>query len=47
MMMKFHPLKCKVLHLGKNNMESLYYMHKENGSLHKLESVEVDKDLGV
>ena len=47
MMMKFHPLKCKVLHLGKNNMESRYYMHKEDGSLHKLESVEVEKDLGV
>ena len=47
MMMKFHPLKCKVLHLGKNNMESRYYMQKEDGSLHKLESVEVEKDLGV
>ena len=47
MMMKFHPLKCKVLHLGKNNPEARYYMHKEDGSLHKLESVDVEKDLGV
>ena len=47
MMMKFHPLKCKVLHIGKNNPESRYYMHNEDGSLHKLESVDVEKDLGV
>jgi ribonuclease P/MRP protein subunit RPP40 len=47
MLMKFHPLKCKILHLGKNNPQSRYYMHKEDGTLHKLESVEVEKDLGV
>ena len=46
-MMKFHPLKCKVLQLGKNNPQSRYYMHKEDGSLHKLESVDEEKDLGV
>ena len=45
--MRFHPLKCKVLHLGKKNPKSRYYMHKEDGSLHKLDSVEVEKDLGV
>ena len=47
MMMKFHPLKCKVLHIGNNNPEYRYYMHKEDGRLHKLESVDVEKDLGV
>ena len=39
MQMRFHPLKCKVLHLGKKNPLSRYYMHKEDGSLHKLDSV--------
>ena len=47
MMMKFHPLKCKVLHLGKNNPQARYYMHNEDGSLHKLEVAEEEKDLGV
>ena len=47
MQMKFHPKKCKVLHLGKNNPADDYYMHNPDGSLHKLESPEVEKDLGV
>ena len=47
MLMKFHPLKCKVLHLGRNNPKSEYYMHKDDGSRHVLEATELEKDLGV
>ena len=47
MLMKFHPLKCKVLHLGRNNQKAEYFMHNDDGSLHKLENPDVEKDLGV
>ena len=47
MQMKFHPLKCKVMHLGKNNKKDEYYMHNDDGSLHQLEVTELEKDLGV
>ena len=47
MQMRFHPLKCKVMHLGKNNKKQDYYMHTTGGDLHKLEETEVEKDLGV
>ena len=47
MQMKFHPAKCKVMHLGKNNPKSIYQMKKEDGGYHTLEEVEVEKDLGV
>ena len=47
MQMRFHPLKCKVMHLGKNNTRKDYFMHTANGDFHKLEKVDVEKDLGV
>ena len=47
MMMKFHPQKCKVMHLGKNNPNHEYSMYNEDGSIHKLEPVNVEKDLGI
>ena len=47
MQMRFHPLKCKVMHLGRNNNKKEYYMHTTDGQLHKLEETEVEKDLGV
>ena len=47
MQMKFHPLKCKVLVLGSNNKKAEYFMHKDDGTMHKLEVTEVEKDLGV
>jgi hypothetical protein len=40
--MEFNVKKCKVMHLGHNNMEQEYYM---NG--HKLEVTEEERDLGV
>ena len=47
MQMKFHPKKCKVLHLGRTNKKEDYFMHTSNGTLHRLEETEVEKDLGV
>jgi hypothetical protein len=40
--MEFNVKKCKVMHMGHNNMEQEYYM---NG--HKLEVTEEERDIGV
>ena len=45
MQMRYHPAKCKVMHMGKNNPETEYEM--TDGSIHTLESVGEEKDLGV
>lgn len=47
MQMRFHPKKCKVMHLGRTNTKKEYFMHTDDGDLHKLEETEVEKDLGV
>ena len=47
MQMKFHPSKCKVMHLGKNNTRRNYEMVDSNNKVHTLEETEVEKDLGV
>ena len=47
MQMRYHPAKCKVMHMGKNNPETEYEMTMADGSKHTLESVEEEKDLGV
>ena len=47
MQMKFHPLKCKIMHLGKDNPKTAYQMKTPDGNYHNLEETEVEKDLGV
>ena len=47
MQMKFHPAKCKVMHLGKSNPKETYQMKTADGNYHNLEETEVEKDLGV
>lgn len=47
MQMRFHPEKCKALHLGSNNPHSQYHMPKSDGSTHTLQAVTSEKDLGV
>jgi hypothetical protein len=52
MQMKFHPEKCKVLHLGYNNPLNNYtmcaYIHPEDViSRVQLEETECEKDLGI
>ena len=38
MSMRFHPLKCKVLHLGSRNPCANYFMYSDNGPV-QLEAV--------
>ena len=40
--MEFNSLKCKVLHIGRNNPEHDYYMRGV-----KLQDVDCEKDIGV
>ena len=47
MQMKFNLGKCHVMHLGRNNPHKEYTMTLEDGTLHTLETVETEKDLGV
>ena len=47
MQMKFHPAKCKVMHLGKSNPKEVYQMKSEDGQYLNLEETEIEKDLGV
>ena len=47
MQMIFHPLKCKVMHLGPTNPGSEYTMTTMGGGKHTLEAVCEEKDLGV
>ena len=47
MQMKFHPSKCKVMHLGKDNPRKNYQMIDSYNKTHILEKTEVEKDLGV
>ena len=44
--MQFHPNKCKVLRIGKNNPEFSYHMQSKDG-ICNLEVVTSEKDLGV
>ena len=46
MQMKFHPSKCKVMHLGKKNPRRDYTM-MDGGNPYTLEKTELEKDLGV
>lgn len=47
MQMRFHPGKCKVMHLGTKNPNKNYMMNDGKGGMHVLEVVTVEKDLGV
>lgn len=47
MQMRFHPQKCKVMHLGRNNPQRPYHMMTEEGVPHKLAVATHEKDLGV
>ena len=47
MQMRFHPIKCKVMHLGRGNPQHEYTMTMEDGTLHTLQGTKEEKDLGV
>ena len=47
MQMKFHPEKCKCLHLGKQNPCHTYTMQTSDGKTHMITATTNEKDLGV
>ena len=51
MQMRFHPTKCKVMHLGSNNPRYNYHMQdsftETTCQQHTLQATHVEKDLGV
>ncbi|KAI8496917.1 hypothetical protein Bbelb_255720 [Branchiostoma belcheri] len=46
MQMKFHPKKCKVMHLGRGNPEH-EFTTREDETLQMLKVIQEEKDLGV
>ena len=46
-LLKFHPDKCKILGVGKNELTHQYYMTKDDHSLVALSRVQDEKDVGV
>jgi hypothetical protein len=45
--LRFNASKCKTLHLGNRNPQHTYEMEDQNGKKLKLDSTELEKDLGV
>ena len=43
----FHPDKCKVVRLGKENEQHIYYIRDQEGRMHKVNESGGEKDLGV
>ena len=47
-LLKFHPEKCKVMHLGKaGDTQYFVYKLKEGDTYHEITYTEEEKDLGV
>ena len=46
-LLKCHPEKCKVMHLGKADNTKYFYKLKEGDTHHELAYTEEEKDLGV
>jgi ribonuclease P/MRP protein subunit RPP40 len=47
-LMKLNYSKCKIMHIGKNNPKSEYFMEdKATNSTHKLAKTESERDLGI
>ena len=47
MCMRFHPDKCKTMHLGSHNPEVNYTMTTQDGEQHTLATTTEEKDLGI
>ena len=47
MQMRFHPDKCKCMHLGKHNPHHTYRMTTPDGKIHNITATSKEKDLGV
>ena len=46
MQMRFHPAKCRTMHLGKHNLNIKYTLPIDDGTLHKIVHTAEEKDLG-
>ena len=46
-LLKFHPEKCKVMHLGKTENTEFFYKLEEGDKHHELAYTEEEKDIGV
>ncbi len=46
-LLRFHPDKCGVLRIGKENPETSYHMKDENNEEVILRKLEIEKDLGI
>ena len=47
MQMRFHPAKCRTMHLGKHNPNTKYTLPIEYGTLHEIAQTAEEKDLAV
>ena len=47
MQMRFHPAKCRTMHLGKHNLDTKYTLPTDDGTLHNIAQTAEEKDLGV
>ena len=47
MQMRFHPAKCRTMHLGKHNPNTKYTLPMDDGTLHEIAQTAEEKDLGV
>ena len=47
MQLQYNRLKCKVMHLGIMNLVVDYSMKSQDGTIHTLESIKEERDLGV
>ena len=47
MQMRFHPAKCKTMHLRKHNPNTKYRLPIDDGTLHEIAKTAEEKDLVV
>ena len=45
--MRFHPAKCRTMHLGKHDLNTEYTLPIDDGTLHEIAQTTEEKDLGV
>ena len=45
MQMRFHPAKCRTMHLGKHNLNTKYTLPMDDGTLHEITQTAEEKDL--
>ena len=47
MQMRFHPAKCRTIHLWKHTPNTIYTLPTDNGTLHEISQTAEEKNLGV